>query len=66
MSKYLLTSNRKDFKEHEFKSRKKANKALSKFLYDRDLQVSYTREAKHVQEFVCENGSFFSVSRVLA
>jgi len=66
MYKYLLSSNRKDLKEHAYSSRKKANKALTKFLYEKDLQVSYTRDAKHVQEFICENGSFFSVNRISA
>ena len=64
MYKYLLTSNRKDFKEKTFKTREKANKAVFKFIEERNLQVSYTRYDRHIYEFVCENGSLFCVDRI--
>ena len=65
MHKYELISNRHDCPVKMFSTREKANKYLEKFLYQKDLQVASTRRSiKHHQEFICENGSFFSINRV--
>lgn len=62
---YCITTNRHDCKFKKFYlSRKAANKAIEKVLYEKDLQVGYVRnEVPHIQDFICENGSQFTVMR---
>lgn len=55
--------NRQSIKTRCFKSRAKAEKALSKILLSRNLQVYADRRVGHTEEFVCSYYTRFYVAR---